>query len=70
MNRLVKLCVLSAVMIAASMFAAPKAEAGYGYGYGYGYRSYSYGYNYYKPYYAPAYRYVPSYNYGYGGFCY
>ncbi len=70
MNRLVKLCIFSAVVVAGSIFSAPKAaEAGYGYGYGYGYHSY----NYYAPsYYAPSY-YAPSYyapSYGYGGFCY
>ncbi len=68
MNRVIKLAVLSVVMIAASVFAAPKsADAGYGYGYGYR----SYGYNHYTPtYYTPSY-YTPSYNYGYfGGYCY
>jgi hypothetical protein len=66
MNRVIKLAVLSVVMIAASVFAAPKsADAGYGYGYGYGYRSYGYN-NYYRPYYAPVYV-APVYNYG---FCY
>lgn len=66
MSRLVKLVALSAVMIAASVFAAPKsAEAhGYGYGYSYGYRPYV---NYYRPY-VPVYPvYVPTYSYG---FCY
>jgi hypothetical protein len=70
MNRLIKICVFSAVVVAGSLFSAPKAaEAGYGYGYGYGYRP---SYNYYAPtYYAPTY-YAPSYSYGYsyGGFCY
>ena len=70
MNRLIKICVFSALLVAGSLFSAPKAaEAGYGYGYGYGYRP---SYNYYTPtYYAPTY-YAPSYNYGYnfGGFCY
>ncbi len=70
MNRFIKICVFSAVVVAGSLFSAPKAaEAGYGYGYGYGYRP---SYNYYAPtYYAPTY-YAPSYSYGYnyGGFCY
>lgn len=72
MNRLVKLCIFSAIVVAGSVFSAPKAaEAGYGYGYGhsYGHRSYyRYTPSYYAPtYYAPTY-YAPSYNYG--GFCY
>jgi hypothetical protein len=64
MSRLIKLAALSAVMIAASVFTAPKsAEAhGYGYGYGYGYRPYVY--NYYRPY-VPVYPvYAPTYSYG------
>lgn len=65
MNRVIKLAVLSVVMIAASVFAAPKS-ADAGYGYGYGYQSYGYNYNYYRPYYAPTY-YTPVYSYG---FCY
>ena len=71
MNRLIKICVFSAVVAAGSLFSAPKAaEAGFGYGYGYGYYP-SYGYNYYNSYYSPSY-YYPSYGYGYsyGGFCY
>ena len=72
MNRLIKLAVFSAVVAAGSIFSAPQtAQAGYGYGYGYnsyGYSSYGYSY---KPYYAPVYKYVPSYSYGYyGGYCY
>jgi hypothetical protein len=69
MNRLIKICVFSAVVVAGSLFSAAKADAGYGYGYGYGYRP---SYNYYAPtYYAPTY-FAPSYGYGYsyGGFCY
>jgi hypothetical protein len=67
MNRLVKLVVFSAVVVAGSLFSAPKAEAGYGYGYGYGYRSYHYAPRYVAPIYV-----APVYNYGYsyGGFCY
>jgi hypothetical protein len=61
MNRVIKLAILSVVMIAASVFAAPKS-ADAGYGYGYGYRSYNY--NYYRPYVAPVY-YTPVYSYGY-----
>ncbi len=65
MSRLIKICVFSAVVVAGSLFSAPKAEAGYGYGYGYGYRP---SYNYYAPtYYAPTYF---GYGYSYGGFCY
>ena len=68
MNRLIKICVFSALVAAGSLFATKNADAGYGYGYqSYGYRSY----NYYTPsYYTPSY--LPSYNYGYnyGGFCY
>jgi hypothetical protein len=69
MSRLLKICVFSAVMIAGSIFAAPKAEAhGYGfYGHSY-YRPYYY--NYYRPIYTPIYVY-PTYNYGYfGGYGY
>ena len=72
MNRLVKVVVFSAVVAVAGIFSAPKAaNAGYGYGYsGYGYKSYSY--NYAPTYYAPVYKYVPTYSYGYnyGGYCY
>ena len=72
MSRLVKLCVLSAVMVAASMFAAPKSAEAHGYGYGHSYYrpSYSY-YNYYRPY-VPVYKvYIPTYSYGYyGGYGY
>ena len=70
MNRLIKVCVFSAVVVAGSLFSSPKAEAGYGYGFGYGY-GYRPSYNhYYAPtYYAPTYI-APSYGYSYGGFCY
>ncbi len=66
MNRLVKFCVFSAVVVAGSMFSASKADAGYGYGYGYGYRP-VYNYHYVPRYIAPIYV-APVYNYG--GFCY
>jgi hypothetical protein len=71
MSRLVKLCVLSAVMIAASVFAAPKSAEAHGYGYGYGYGFRPYYYNYYRPY-VPVYKvYIPTYSYGYyGGYGY
>ena len=70
MNRLIKLCVFSAVVVAGSVFSAPKtAEAGYGYGYGYGYRAHYH--SYYAPRYVAPIYYTPVYNYGYyGGFCY
>lgn len=66
MNRLIKICVFSAVVVAGSLFSAPKADAGYGYGYGY---RPSYNYHYSPSYYAPTY-YAPSYSYGYSSFCY
>jgi hypothetical protein len=72
MNRLVKLCVFSAVVVAGSLFSASKVDAGYGYGYGYGHGyGYRASYHYAPHYYAPVYV-APVYNYGYGygGFCY
>lgn len=66
MKRLIKICLVPAVMLAAAVFASPKsADASYGCGYGYGfYRPY-----YYNSYYFPSYyNYYPT--YGYGGFCY
>jgi hypothetical protein len=68
MSRFVKLTVLCAAMVTASMFVVPKS-ADAGYGYGYGYRPYVY--NYYRPY-VPVYKvYVPTYSYGYyGGYGY
>ncbi len=67
MSRLLKLIATAAVILTASLFAAPKAaDAGYGYGYGYGYSYYRpyYSYNYYTPSYYPSYSYgyYPSYN--------
>ena len=65
MSRLIKICVFSALVVAGSLFSAPKAaEAGYGY-------RPSYNYHYAPTYYAPTY-YAPSYGFGYsyGGFCY
>ena len=70
MNRLVKLCLVPAILLTAAIFSSPSsANAGYGYGYGhnYGYRPV-----YVKRYYAPAYHYAPAYvapSY-FGGFCY
>lgn len=63
MSRLLKLIAIPAVIIGASLFAAPKAEA-HGFGYGYGYYNYyrPYSYNYYSPFYSSYYVY-PSYNY-------
>ena len=71
MNRLVKLCLVPAVLLTAAIFSSPSsANAGYGYGYGY-----SYGYRpVYVKHYAPTYyhHYTPTYvapSY-FGGFCY
>jgi hypothetical protein len=59
MSRLLKLIAIPAVILTASLFAAPKAaDAGYGYGYGYGY-------SYYRPYVYSSYYYPSYYNYGY-----
>ena len=67
MSRFVKLAALSAVMIAASVFSAPKSAEAHGWGYGgYGYSYRPYVYNYYRPY-VPVYQvYVPTYSYGFG----
>jgi hypothetical protein len=64
MMRLVKFCLVPAVMLAGFALAAPKADAGYGYGYGYR----PYYYNYYRPYYYNYYTpyYFNSYGYGFG----
>jgi hypothetical protein len=62
MKRLVKICLVPAVMLAAFAFGAPKAEAGFGYGY---YRPYYY-YNYYPSYYNYYTPYYYNYGYGYG----
>lgn len=65
MSRLLKLIAIPAVILGASLFAAPKAAEAHGFGYGYGYGYNSYYRPYYQSYYYPTYSYgyYPSYNY-------
>ena len=64
MSRLLKLVAIPAVILGASLFATPKANAHWGYGYGYSHYHPTYTYTYYTPTYYPSYYSYPSYNYG------